>query len=457
MTTTDLRIRYSDKKTRRTTLWLIRQFTNERAFLPMSRELYRERGLAKQYRGDGHRTYFPTEVAWDAFVKFVKLVQRAEPFATRSTTNDTHQAFVQGFANMLSGGLLPETAEDFVEYLPELFKRALTCRAERTFSKMYGITIKTDGFLRIGHCWLGNYGDVCFDAIPETANEHKEKSLQAIADAFENDSVIIAAERSLGTSDRVQRESAYQCELALAILALLINLSYEWAFGKLWQIRRVDRPESGLATHRSFSIIEDGESPSPRGLGLSIKFREHGFDIDEDMVNKWHSLLGLGICNKLVTDPDYGESDLVGRLVNAILHFRLAAGQTTPEMQMSTLWICVESFFTRGSDRILNANLPGLLATTLSSMHRDYWPRGANTPDDLKRTFKKYYRFRSRAVHHGRRGHVARVDVQEFSVVVASLIVDVMYRIRSGIRTPDQLSRASQQVIAQLAHSNPKS
>ena len=45
-------------------------------------------------------------------MKFVKLVQRAEPFATRSTTNDTHQAFVQGFANMLSDGLLPETAED---------------------------------------------------------------------------------------------------------------------------------------------------------------------------------------------------------------------------------------------------------------------------------------------------------------------------------------------------------
>ena len=337
MTTTDLRITYPDEKTRRTTLWLIRQFTSGRAFLPVSRELYRERGLAKQYRGDGQRTYFPTEDAWDAFVKFVKLVQRAEPFATRSTTNDTHQAFVRGFANMLSDDLLPETAQDFVEYLPESFKRALTCRAERTFSKMHGVTIKSDGFLRIGHCWLGKYGDVCFDAIPETANEHKKSSLQTIADAFEIDSAIIAAERSLGTADRVQRESAYQCELALAILAVFLNLSYKWAFGQLWQIRRVDRPESGLATHRSFSIIEDGDPPSPQGLGFNIKFREHGFDIDGDMVNKWHDLLGLGICNRLVTDPDYGEVDLVGRLINAILHFRLAAGQTTPEMQMSTL------------------------------------------------------------------------------------------------------------------------
>lgn len=124
---------------------------------------------------------------------------------------------------------------------------------------------------------------------------------------------------------------------------------------------------------------------------------------------------------------------------------------------MSTLWICVESLFTRDSDRVLNANLPGLLATTLSSMRRGHWPEGANTPDDLKRAFTKYYRFRSRTVHHGRRGHVPRVAVQEFSVVVASLIVDVMYGIRGGMRNADQLSRASEQVIERLAHSDPKS
>ena len=457
MTTTDLTISYPDKKTRRTTLWLIRQFTSKRAFLPTSRELYRERGLAKQYRGDGHRTYFPTEDAWDSFVKFVKNVQRADPFATRSTVNDTHQAFVKGFANMLSDGLLPETTEDFVEYLPEAFKRALVCRAERTFSKMHGVTIESDGFLRIGHCWLGNYGNVCFDAIPETENEHKETSLKAIADTFEADSVIIATELNPGTSDRVQRESAYQCELALAILAVLLNLSYKWAFSKLWQIRRVCRPESGLARHRSFSIIEDGDPPWSRGLGFSMKFQEHGFAVDGDLVNKWHHLLGLGICNRLVTDPECGEIDLVNRLVNAMLHFRLAAGQTTPEMQMSTLWICVESFFTRDSDRVLNANLPGLLATTLSSMRQDYWPRGANGYDDLKRAFTDYYRFRSRSVHHGGRGHVPQVDVQEFSVVVASLVVDVIYAIHGGMGTANELSRASHQAIARLAPGGPKS
>ena len=453
MTTIDIKITFPDEKTRRTTLQLIRQFTGNRAFLPASRELVRERGLAKQYRGDGNRTYFPTEDAWDAFVRFVNLVEVAEPFASRSTADDTHGAFVRGFANMLSDRLLPETAADFVEYLPETFKNALTSRAERIFWKMFGVTVKCDGFLRIGHCWLGSYGDVCFDAIPETVNEHKKTSLQTIADAFENDATIIVAERNLGSSNRVERESEYQGDLSLAILCVFLNLSFKWAFARLWQIRRVDRPESGPAKHRTFSIIEDGESPSTRGLGFSIRFQESGFDVGTDMVNSWHDAMGLGICNRLVSDSAFREIDLVGRLVNAILHFRLAAGQSTLEMQMSTLWICVESFFTRDSDRVLDANLPGLLATTLSSMRREYWPRGANTHVDLKRAFTKYYGFRSRAVHHGRRGHVSLVDVQEFSVVVASLIVDVMHMIRGGMRTGEQLSEASQKVISRFADS----
>ena len=237
---------------------------------------------------------------------------------------------------------------------------------------------------------------------------------------------------------------------------MLVNLIYGSAFDKLWQIRRVDKPESGLGTQCSFSIYESSDPPPGPRLSTSVTFRGQWFKIDPEIVRRWHDSMGLSICNRLVTDPLYRDSDLVARLVNAILHFRLAAGQPTPEMQMSTLWICVESLFTMDTDRVRNANLPGLLATTITSMHRDYWPSRAKTLDELKRAFTKYYGYRSRTLHHGKRGHVSRRDVQDFSLVVASLIVDVMYMIRRGLQTAEELSKTSQQFVDRVDHADLK-
>ena len=267
MTTTDLTITFPTDKSRRKALWLIRQFTSKRAFLPASIELHRERKLAMQYCGDGNATYFPTEKAWDAFVEFTRLVQCAEPFASRSTVNDTHGAFARAFANMLSDRLLPETVTDLVQYLPETFRRALTSRTERSFSKLNGVTIQFHGYLLVGQCWLGNYADLCFDAIPESANGHKATSLRLIATAFQDDSALIAAARNPGTTDRVTLETTYQLELALAVFCVLFNVTYEWAFNRLWQVRYVDKPELGFSNQRSFSIIVDGQPPAPPNSG----------------------------------------------------------------------------------------------------------------------------------------------------------------------------------------------
>ena len=444
LTPTDIRITFPDKKTQRTAARLIREFTGVRAFLRASRELYQERGLSMQYRGTERRSYFPTEKAWDAFVKFVELVQDSEPFASRSTLFDTHGAFVRGFADMLSDRLLPENASDLIAYLPDAFKEAVTSRYERTFYKLHGVTIKCDAFLRIGHCWLGTYGNVSFDGIHEEKEERTQTLLDSISNSFEAKSPIIAAGRNPGTSEHVKRESAYQCDLALSFLCVLLNLTYGSAFHKLWQIRRVDKPEFDVGSQCNFSILSSRDRTSPSQLGVSVTFREQSLDIDTEIVDRWHDTMGLGICNRLVTDPFSRNKDLVGRLINAILHFRLAAGQSTPEMQMSTLWICVESIFTMDTDHVLNANLPGLLATTITSMHRDYWPNSATTIDELKVAFAKYYGYRSRTLHHGKRGHVTPRNVQDFSLVVGCLIVDVIYMIDRGIQTGEDLSRRSQ-------------
>ena len=112
---------------------------------------------------------------------------------------------------------------------------------------------------------------------------------------------------------------------------------------------------------------------------------------------------------------------------------------------MSTLWICVESFFTANNESILDANKKGLVAIIMSSLNRDYWPKGAKTLDDLEKIFSKFYQYRSRTIHHGRRGHVSVQDVQEFSLVVSALILCVAFQIQKGMRTTEEIAQGAQQ------------
>ena len=440
----ELKISFPDDKTRRTCSSYLPKFTGKKGLLtPSSTEeylqLYRDRGLSMRYIGDRSRTFFPTQAAWDAFVEFTRILHLAEPFATRSTANDTYQAAQRAFANMLSAGLLPETVEELAAYLPRSFKMELSVRVERRFSKVQGINVTDNCFFRIGQCWLGNFGDLCFDAIPETPVGHKKHALEAIGDVFDEDSAVLAAGRNLGTAKRVEEESAYQWDFALSVLCVLVNLTYQSVFDRLWQVRMLDRPEYGLGTQRSFSLIEDGKAMSKRQIGYSTKFVEPWFDINPSIINEWHDSLGLGILNRIGAEVACGGEDLARRVVNAILYFRLAASQSTLEMQMSALWICVESFFTVNSPEVLRANSRGLIAMVTKVLQRDHWPRGAKTSEELGYAFSKYYRGRSRTLHHGRRGHVSWRDVEEFSVVVGAVIVGVAYLIDEGVRTAEEL------------------
>ena len=452
---TVIKVSFVDPPTRRKCAGLISHFTGKRALITPSgveetRRLYQERGLHMQYRDDGNRSHWPTKDGWEAFVKFTRLLHQAEPLGSLATENDTFQACNRAFANMLSNGLRPTSIEDLIGSFPDDFKRALAGRAERVFSKARGIVVTGDYFFSMGDCWIGGYSQLCFDAIQETDTRFKQKTLETISDVFKVDSAVIAANRNFGTPERVEEESAYQCELALSLLSLMINMTYDRPFSGLWRIQRVERPEMGLDTHASFSIIE-GTDLAPGGeLGMKTIFAQQPFDVDTSLVDTWHERLRLGAINRLVTSSDFRDVELVISLIGTILYFRRAACQPTPEMQVTILWVCVESFFTGGRDNILDENVRGLLALTVSRLNPEYWPGGARTPKELKSVFKTFYDFRSRTVHSGRRGHVSIGQVQEFSLVVCNLVVAVVELVEAGIRTTEELVGVSRDYVDSL-------
>ena len=452
---TDIKVTFVDEKARRKCAGLLRQFTGRKAFVKPSgveelRQLYRERGLWMQYQDDRHRPYFPTEDGWEAFVEFARLLHQAEPLKSRATEGDTTQACNRAFANMLSNGLVPTSIKDLVEYFSGEFKCSLRGRAERVFSKVRGITATEDCFVSIADCWFGGYGQLSFEVIQETDSHFKEKALEEISEVFKVDSAFIAGNRNLGTSDRVEEDSAYQCELALSLLCVMLNMTYAQPFSGLWRVQRMDGPEFGVDAHASFSIIESADPESRGKLAIKRVFPQQPFEIDTNLVDTWHERLRLGAINRLVSSSTFHDAELVDCLIGAILYFRRAASQPTPEMQVTTLWICVESFFTGSRDEVMRENVRGLLAMTASSMNPDYWPKGAKTPEELRSVFTAFYDYRSRTVHGGRRGRVSIGQVQEFSLVVCNLLIAVVDLVEKGMRTTQELVDASRAYVNRL-------
>jgi hypothetical protein len=428
---------------------LVRQFTAIKSFvIPKTTEEYwellKERGLSKQYQIGTGRTFFPTEEGWTYFLQFCRALHEAEPFRSRSTPNDVFQNVNRAFARILTDGKLPENAEDVINSLPSEFVDDLTSRRERAFSILNGIELEGHSFFRVGKCFIGNFEAMSFDWCPE--GRHTESTIEALNRVCEKNSAIIAGECIPGTSEFVEKENAFQCELALAILSVMLNMTYVRSFERLWQLRRVDRPEGGMSRHIEWNLTHYGPG-SRRTMGSRTRFTAQRFKINDELVATFHNKLELDLLNWIVQGSPEIQSDLSARLINALFYFRQAATQVTPEMQISALWICVESFFTAGNEKVLETILPGLLGITIGTLNHEYWPSEAKSVDDMKKVFSRYYGHRSRTFHHGSRGHVSANDVQQFSFVVSNLIIGVTHLISHGYKTAEELLQGAKQYL----------
>lgn len=448
-----LDITFKNDKTKRHCEWLLKNFARVNALvLPKTAkdqiDLHKQRGLEQQYRDPKGSVYFATEQGWKAFLEFIEVLHMAEPFRSSATYSEVYQAFSAAFATMLSARLLPESLDDLVLHLPDDFLKELTRHGEITFFKLNGIRIDTEFFLNIGHCWVGNFGKISFEAVQES--ERKECFLDVLRSSFEENTPVITGGRIRATTKGAKREDALRSELGLAILDVLLNMTYKNAFLRLWSVRRVERPEHGLAKQFSFKFVDYPGEAQYRELSLGIRFTEQTFDVDEETIDRWHKHLLLGELNKIIGKHPDDRSDIEDRLINSLLYFRQASLQVMPEMQMSILWICVEALFTGNSEQILKVNLLGLLAMTIWSLRKEYWPSGATTYSELKKVFNKFYCYRSRTFHHGKRGHVTASEVQHFSVVVNNIIIGVTQLIDRGYMTSKQLVQASKEFVESL-------
>lgn len=444
---------FEDRKLQRKANWHVKHFARlealERQQTPQARiALLKQRGFDKQYRGSKNNTFFPTEDGWNKFLGFIELISKAQPYSTKATFSDVINAYSIAFSDMLSAGRLPENYDDFVEYLPPQFIDSLEGFG-MLFHKLEGITFEEDVFLRVGQTWIGKFGGLSFDELPKGDRYGNEKNLQALKQVFEDKTPVISGGRVYATSKRASREDSFRSELGLGVLVVLLNMTYKNVFSKLSILRRIERPEQGISKHVSFGLA-GREGSAEHHLTMSMRYTDQPFEIDASKVSYWHESLCLSELNGIIGMQSELQTELHAKLLKAILYFRQATLQAIPEMQMSTLWVCVESLLTVGGEQVLESNIPTLLAISEWLLPRDLWPDNVENLEQLEMTFKSYYGSRSQTSHHGSIGHVSRLEVQQFSIVVCNLIVAITHLSMTGFSTKRDMLQASKEFLKRI-------
>lgn len=449
-----LDLMFKDRKQLRRSNWLVKQFSSSKAFVyPRSltehKSLLQQRGFDQQFR-KGNKTFFPTDQAWIYFKDFIDILHEIPLFRDKVTYSDVFKAYASAFASLLNDGLAPENHDDFEDRLPPDFLESVFDKADIQFHYLDGVNIENGFFIQIGNVWLGRFNDVYFDDVCNSSG-NTQLILSAIRKVFTEEANVISGGLIAGSSKRAELEDSYRCEVGLGILGIMLNLSYLGVFKKLKRVGRVERTEIRTSQQLTFGFSQH-ISESNRYIKCKGQSRGENFEMTHSKLTEWYEYYSLAEFNLIASMEAKSRTELQNKLLNAVVYFRQATLQPLAEMQLSMLWVAVESLLTTSSDKVLESNLPSLLAITIWGLPEIHWPNKAKSSDDLERVFKKYYQNRSKTLHHGSLGHVTSLDVQEFSTVVSNLIVSIAYLAANGHHTKSQLLDSSKIYLNELKH-----
>ncbi len=421
----------------------MKQFASESGLhWPKTREEYngltkRAWDYGKHYSRNMTELFFPTDQAWKHFNEFADLLQLAEPYNSRSTADELKQNLKGAMFTFLKGGELPDTVSELLHAMNNGYLKELENYCARSFCRLEGIELEFEHFVRVGNCWIGKYGLISLARTLEQDVEWTKAVPGMLERVFDEDTPVIVGDIVTGSHDLTAEISSNQCDLALALIQVLINLSFDAAFRKLSNIIRFDSGASGSSHHLQFRLYGDNYLLDK----ISIESNSGGipYILNSQVIADWYEYFQLQLINSVISKGKYSNNNLLIRLENSVLFFRQATMQKSPDMQLATLWISIESFFTANNGAIGEANISGLVTITQKTLRKEFWPATAKNVEELESLLKKHYGKRSRTFHHGKRDNVSLAEVQEFSILVSNLIICVAIAVGRGLSSIEEL------------------
>jgi hypothetical protein len=349
--------------------------------------------------------------------------------------NDIFQGVIAEIERWLNDNLIPDDAE-FIDPLDILLSKKIdnytfVCRVDGlSFDKIDNIVI--------GKKEIKEYDQKLISGITDVSDGIND----AIKKEYSNSLVIVGTER--GSTSVAQEKFYHNAELSLSVLRLYSCALYGPAIHKI-NIRLINNCAHAYGPASSF-----GWGDSEKSLMFTRYFRsEQDFRIEPELLKYLSSVCFFEKLSNLVDKQTRNE--LEEAVVKSLFWIGEAQKDRSHASAWVKLWSCVECFFTLSEEEITELNARGISSILVFGGYKyeEYGNYG-----QLKRKIRKYYELRSKVVHRAEYTHIDQILLEDFSLMVAWVIITMASLLDRGYTTLAQVQEQAERLDKVKTKSN---
>jgi hypothetical protein len=350
------------------------------------------------------------------------FIHQTEEYNNSLNYNDVFQGVMAEIGRWINNDLVPDDTE-FIKPLDAVLLKKID--NYKFFCRVDGVSLENIDNIIIGKYEIKKYDQILISGIND-ANDLADKVIKKeYGDAL----VIIGTEK--GSWSVAQEKFYHNADLSLSILRLYSCALYRSAIRKL-NIRLLNNCAHGYSSASSF-----GWGDSERSLIYTQHFKsEQDLKINSELLNCIGAKCFFEILSSLIGKEQKNE------LGNAILKALFWIGEAQKDRSHASAWIklwsSMECFFTLGDKEITELNARGISSILV---YGGYSHEEFGDYKQLKKTIKRYYKLRSRAVHRAEYTHIDEVLLNKFSFIVAWTVITMASLLERGYTTLSQVQK----------------
>ncbi len=348
-----------------------------------------------------------------ALRRICDITHQSNKFKDSVNYHDVFQCVLTELGRWMNDGLISD-ADEFIESLDKLLSNII---------KEYFFVCKVDGIsfdnvtsISIGRKEVKGY---CEDTLVGVSGI--SDMVRNVIDREYSGSLIISGSE-YGSQSVAMEKFYHNAELSLSILRLYSCALYSQAIYRM-NILLINNCSHSYSPASCFGWEELDKS-----LILTRYFKGmQDFSIDSELIDH----LGMNLFFKEISALIGKESrnELENAIVKSLYWIGEAQKEHSNPSVLIKLWSALECFFTLGDDKITERNARGISSILLYGgfSHEQY-----NDYEQVKKKIKKYYKLRSKVVHHAEFSHIDKIQLEEMSFIVAWVIITMMSLLKRG-------------------------
>jgi hypothetical protein len=382
-----------------------------------------------------NRTIFLSEKGRAALLRLRDLISDLPVLAGSVSRGDIYTQVLRSYNNWVEKELQP-SGQEFTEEVVRLL--AALVKNYEFLIQVEGIDLKDQDFLELGSVRIQRSDRALLEKIKLEGN----LEVDSIYEQFKDSLWLIGS--ATGSADIATEKFKYRAVLTVGILAVCGAILFK---GSIWR-SRVRAAVSPLEHRRPVSSLRweiGGNNPT-----LS---RNWGAEVDLPLSSKSVTYLREQcFLNQLSFLPDKSDrSQLDDAIIRSLYWFADAYRDRTEIMQFLKLWTCAECFFSIKNKGLTELNANGIAVILTFG--------GYNIVDihnyaELKKSIKRLYGLRSKALHRAHFGHIGTKDLNNLSYWIAWVIISMVALTERGYKTLRQVHEQILRLDAQHATLN---